>query len=506
MESARKRSAWLRTTSPQSFAPLRGVRQTDVVVIGGGITGLTAALLLKERGKQVTLLEAWRIAEGATGHTSAHLTTELERGYVELSRSFGTAALRRVVSARHAAIAQIAQWVDQHRIDCGFRRVPGYSYAADHAQRRELLRELHDLREVDNEALWVDDVPFVTARGGVRFSNQAELQPVDYLRALAVLVHGQGSVVCEGSPVVEYKDGNPCVVKTATGEVHAEAVVLATHTPVGRTVLHSELIPYRSYVLAARLEGDTQPSGLFWDNDDPYHYVRGYTQPDGARLLIVGGADHKTGQTKDERQHYATLERWTREHFAVSTIDSSWSTELFESVDGLPYVGHLGGERHTFLATGFAGDGLTFGTLAAQAIADELTARANAMMEILSPKRLKPFAAGRRFVRENANVALHFVKDRLRAGDQASVRDLLPGQGGLVTLGGRKVAAFRDDQGKLHTLSAVCQHLKCIVQWNTAERTWDCPCHGGRYAPTGEVLSGPPMHPLSPVDLDDEPK
>jgi glycine/D-amino acid oxidase-like deaminating enzyme/nitrite reductase/ring-hydroxylating ferredoxin subunit len=507
MDSARKRSAWLQSTAPQSYAPLRGSHTADVAIIGAGITGLTTALLLRERGKKVVVLEAFRVGEGSTGYSSAHLTTQLERSYVELTRTFGVGKLRRVVAARHAAISQIAQWVDQLRIDCRFQRLPGYWYANDYTQRGELERELRSVREVDSDAQWLDEVPLVRSRGAIRFQNQAEIQPVSYLRSLALSVHSDTeSFVCEGSPVVEIHDGVPCVVKTPLGEVRAEHVVMATHTPLGRSVVHTEIAPYRSYVVAVRAPDGELPPGLFWDNDEPYHYIRGAVAQDGTPLLIVGGEDHKTGQTKDERRHYAALERFARDTFRVTTVEQSWSTELFESADGLPYIGHLSADRHTWIATGFAGDGLTFGTLAGQVVADEITGREHDVADVLSPRRRKLLsgskllAGGKRFVRENANVALHFVKDRVSSGDQASVQELLPGQGGLVTIGGKKVAAYRDDQGKLHTCSAVCTHMKCIVQWNPAESTWDCPCHGGRYAPTGEVISGPPIQPLAPFD------
>ncbi len=505
MESAKKRSAWLQDSAPQSFAPLRGSRRTDVLVVGGGITGLTTALLLKERGKSVVLLEASRIAGGASGYTSAHLTTQLERSYRELIKSFGAQPLRRFIDGRKAAVAHIAAWVDQHRIDCDFRRVPGFWYAEDHDQRRDLERELAAVQEVDPEARFTFDVPWVRARAAIAFANQAQLQPVTYLRALAVQVHGDGCFVFEGSPVQSLHDGVPCVAVTPGGEVRADQVVLATHTPIGRTVLHTELAPYRSYVIAATLGDGSPPEALFWDDAEPYHYVRTFQKPDGRRLLVIGGEDHKTGQTKDERRHYAALERYAKERFDLGIIEHSWSTELFDSIDGLPYVGHLGGDRHTFVATGYGGDGLTCGTLAAQVLADELTGRQHPLEGVLSPRRIKPLAGGKRFVRENANVARHFLEDRLKAADQPSLEALVPGQGGLVTIGGKKVAAYRDEHGALHTFSAVCQHLKCIVQWNPAERTWDCPCHGGRYAPTGEVISGPPMQGLTPVGKD-EPK
>ncbi len=506
MESTTSRSAWLRAPASRSYDRMLRRRSVDVIIIGGGITGMTAAALLKERGQRVLVLEAQRIAGGATGHSSAHLTTELELGAQHLIRTFDAARIRALVEGRRRAIDLVAALADQHRIACGFSRVPGWLYAADERQLAELRQEVVATERVDDTAVEVPLVPYVRARGGVRFDDQAIFDPVAFVRGLAAVVDGDGSAVCENSPVIELHDGQPCVVRTPDGEARADAVIIATHTPLGRSVLHTELAPYRSYVMLARPSGEQLPPGLFWDLETPYHYIRGWRDPDGSPWVVVGGADHKTGQRDDTRDCYHELETWARHHLPIGPAETAWSTMLFESIDGLPYVGASPGADHLYVATGFGGDGLSLGALSAMLLADELSGRIHPLAGLLSPKRLSLVRGGKRFLKENANVALHFFKDRLARPDVEHPEVLEPGEGGLIELSGRKVAAYRDPQGELHQLSPVCTHMKCIVQWNQAEKSWDCPCHGARYAPTGEVLSGPTLRPLARIEEPRQPE
>lgn len=301
------------------------------------------------------------------------------------------------------------------------------------------------------------------------------------------------------SRVLRIHDGAQCRVETSDGEVRADAVVVATHTPLGITALHMELEPYSSYVIAARLKSPVpRAASLLWDNDEPYHYVRPHRESTGSPpMIIVGGEDHKTGTETQTHRRYERLEEWTRRNFDVDSVAECWSTELFESVDGLPFVGAIG--SRVFVAAGFAGDGLTFGTMAASMLAARLTGAAHELTDVLKPRRLKLRSSLKRLVKANISVASHFIVDRFAAGERRSLLAVARNSGAIVSVGGRKVAAYRDDAGNLHMLSALCRHMKCLVQWNDTEHTWDCPCHGSRYEATGAVISAPATEPLLPV-------
>jgi glycine/D-amino acid oxidase-like deaminating enzyme/nitrite reductase/ring-hydroxylating ferredoxin subunit len=376
--------------------------------------------------------------------------------------------------------------------------VPAYLYAEREADVAELTRELPAARDAGLSVSFTQEVPLPFAtRGALRVEDQAQLHPRAYLRALAEAVEGDGSHVFERTRVVEVKDGSPCRVLTDRGTVVAEDVVEATTTPLNRVALHTKLYPYRSYALAARLE-QPLPAGLYYDLDDPYHYVRTHPAPgtSGSELLIVGGEDHKVGEASDTQACFARLESWARGRFALGPVVARWSGQVIEPADGLPYIGRNVASRHTWVATGFSGTGMTFGTLSGMVLTDLVLGRPNAWAQLFEPGRVKPAASAKDFVQENADVAFHWVADRLSRAQGASLADVPAGEGRILSVEGRKVAVYREPGGGCHAVSPVCTHLGCHVHWNGAERSWDCPCHGARFSPTGRVLNGPAMKDL----------
>jgi nitrite reductase/ring-hydroxylating ferredoxin subunit len=298
-----------------------------------------------------------------------------------------------------------------------------------------------------------------------------------------------GGTIHENSPVVEVGDD---AVQVAHGPcVRAGAVVDATHTPVGLVAsIQTRITAFTSYVIAARLDRPAE-AALFWDTEDPYHYVRNQ----GADGLLVGGEDHRTGREEEPAARLARLEEWTRKRFPVRSIEARWSHELFEPADGVPYIGALPGSPSRFVAAGFSGTGMTYGTVAARLLCDLLTDGASPLEAVYSPRRVKPLAAARPMAEENLRVGWRFVVDRV-AGLAARPAPLEPDSGRIERVGGRPRAVYRDVRGDLHVLSARCTHLRCLVAWNDLEKTWDCPCHGGRFHATGKPLYGPPTRGL----------
>ncbi|WP_375757030.1 FAD-dependent oxidoreductase [Corallococcus exercitus] len=494
------KSLWTVTTLPRDFPSLPGDLDVDVAIIGGGIAGLTTAWLLKRAGKKVAVLEMHRILSGQTGQTTAHLTELLDTPYTTLLKDFGEKGAHLAASSSRAAIEQIASLVESLSIECGFTRVPGFRYAETETELRELLHEVSAARQVGLLASFTKEVPLpFPIKGALRVEDQAVFHPRQYLLSLADRIPGDGCHLFEDTKVLDIHDGTPCRVLTEKGTVTARAVVEATTTPLNRVAMHTKLYPYRTYAVAAPLEGPLEP-GQYYDSRDPYHYIR-TQQVDSVPYVIVGGEDHKVGSEEDTASCFAELEAYTRERFPVKRITHRWSGQVIEPADGLPYIGRNVGSRHVYVATGFSGTGMTFGTLAGMVVSDLILGNQNPYAALYEPGRVKPKAGARDFIQENAEVAFRFVADRLSKPDGHQLADVAPGEAKILEVEGRKVAVYREEDGTAHAVSPVCTHLGCHVHWNNAERTWDCPCHGGRFSPTGRVLNGPAVKDLSSVKL-----
>ena len=471
----------------------------DVAIIGGGITGVTAALLLKRGGLRVAVIEAQRIGDGVTGATTAHLTTMLDARYADLRKTFGQEKTKLVVDSVRHAIRSIGRLASEHGIACDYVTVPGFLYAEPGQDTVAIEAEIETMRSLGLPVSAVSSIPLpIAPAAALRVEEQAQFHPLKYLVGLAGQIEGDGSAIFENSRVDTIDDGEPCQVHTAGGIISATAVLMATHTPINELLLtHARVTPYRSYVLALDA-GDIAPDALLWDVADPYHYTRSATI-DGRRLLIVGGEDHKTGQEDDTTAPFARLRSYAKARFGQREVVRQWSAQLYEPADGLPYIGRQLGKQHIFMTAGYSGTGMTFGTIAAEIIAGEILGAPSQWGALYDSKRLSIGSGGAQIVKEGLNVAVAaiagFVHD-----DGGDVESIQPGEGKIIRRDGVQVAAYRDEHGALTMLSPRCTHAGCIVGWNTAERSWDCPCHGGRFAATGSVLEGPPTAPLAPYE------
>jgi glycine/D-amino acid oxidase-like deaminating enzyme/nitrite reductase/ring-hydroxylating ferredoxin subunit len=500
--SKQTESLWRATSDSPHFEPLRGDLHVDVAIVGAGITGLTAALLLAERGRSVAVLERDSVGAGETGNTTAHLTVALDARYHYIRRKYGAEEAKLVADASRAAIEKIAELVQRYSIDCHFRRLPGYLYTEKRKDVSELKNEAAAACEAGLDARWTTDVPLPFAtRGAVLWPNQAQFHPGRYLAALASHARAAGVQIFEQSAANGIEDGEPCVVETPYGRVTAGAVFMATNVPIsGFTHVHTLAAAYRTYAIAFE-EAGPHPDGLFWDTADPYHYTRWQETEEGT-FLIVGGEDHRVGEEEDTEGCFATLAAYANESFGSHPERYRWSGQIIEPHGGLPLMGRSG---NLYVSTGYSGQGMTFGTVGAMVTSDLITGVANRWAELFDHQRVRPHATTREFITENLHFPAHLIPDRLTSHDvEAKSTDALEaGEGKILELDGKKVAAYRDDGGRLHCVSPVCTHMKCDVAWNGVEKSWDCPCHGSRFTPDGDVMNGPAHQPLTKIELDE---
>jgi glycine/D-amino acid oxidase-like deaminating enzyme/nitrite reductase/ring-hydroxylating ferredoxin subunit len=509
--TAKQTSVWVDTApAPRLHPQLDGDVRADVAVIGGGIVGITTALLLAEAGSSVVLLEAGRLAGGTSGFTTAKVSSQHGLIYDTLRSKHGLETARRYGEANEAALAWIAARVARDGIDCDFRRQPSFAYVTSARDRQRVEQEAEAAIAAGLPATLVEETPLPYAvEAAVRFEHQAEFHPRKYLFALVdKLAAIDGVRIFERSHAVEVgsRDGRQ-VVKGPGGHVLAERVIVATHYPfLDRSFAFARLHPTRSYAIACRIAG-APPTGMHISGDSPTRSIRAI--PMGGRnsddeLLMVGGEGHKTGTESDTELRYERLEAFAREHWDVRSVEHRWSAQDPITLDQLPYVGQLTPRNdEVLMATGFAKWGMTGGTAAALLLADLALGRPAMWADLFDPNRLTVRQSLPRLVKENAQVAARFVGDRLRHADKRPLENLRPGEGAIVEHDGEQVAAARDEDGTLHAVSARCTHLGCLVSWNNAERSWDCPCHGSRFAPDGTVLEGPAVHRLESKPLGD---
>jgi glycine/D-amino acid oxidase-like deaminating enzyme/nitrite reductase/ring-hydroxylating ferredoxin subunit len=484
----------------------------DVCVVGAGIAGLTTAYLLAEEGRSVVVLEAGTMASGETARTTAHLVNALDDRYFEIESMHGEKGARLAAESHTAAIDRIEAIVAKEKIDCEFERLDGYLFVPPGESKEVLDKELEAVHRAGlTEVERTERAPLGRFDTGacLRFPRQAQFHPLKYLRAVAQAIEKKGGRIFNKTHAKGFKDGAPGQVTTDQGGhiVSAGAIVVATNTPVNDWVaIHTKQAAYRTYVIGLRIPKGSVTKALYWDTPDPYHYVR-LQEAGKYEVLIVGGEDHKTGQADDGDNddgdnmdaRFDRLEAWTRERFPTAAgVDFRWSGQIMEPIDGLAFIGRNPGDKHIYVVTGDSGNGMTHGTIAGILLTDLILGRQNEWESLYDPSRISLRAAPE-FAKENLNVAAQFG-DYATAGDVEKVREIAPGTGALLRDGLKKVAVYRDPQGKLHKRSAICPHLGCIVDWNSTEKSWDCPCHGSRFDPHGKVLNGPAIGGLGPAD------
>jgi glycine/D-amino acid oxidase-like deaminating enzyme/nitrite reductase/ring-hydroxylating ferredoxin subunit len=463
----------------------------DILIIGGGITGLTTALLLQQEGKKCLVAEGQTLGFGTSGGTTAHLNTLVDATYPTIEDNFGKQGARQVANATAGAIALVESLTKKYQISSGF----SYQTAWLYAQEEQHIEQLDQVYEASRRAgLTVEQadtipVPF-SFKKAYRFGGQGQIHASNYLLGLAEAFEKAGGVIVQRCLVQDLTHDDPLRATTSIGDIRARQVVYATHQPPGISIFNFRLAPYRSYASAFTLKNDNYPQGLAYDSKENYNYFR-TQESDGQRYVIAGGFDHKTGHEDNTEQIFAELEAYQRAHFEVAEFAYRWSSQYYESVDGLPYIGSFPGQDGVYLGTGFGGNGVTYGTVTAMILCDMLLGRPSPYEEVFSPARIKPVASFTNFVKENADVVSMFVGKRFSYEKITELADLAPGEAKTVKWEGTTLALYKDENSRVYALDPVCPHAKCIVVWNSGEKSWDCPCHGARYAVDGGLLTGP---------------
>ncbi|MCA1841725.1 MAG: FAD-dependent oxidoreductase [Actinobacteria bacterium] len=494
-------SVWLATAPPVPFPSLEGQRRVDVAVIGGGITGLTTALLVQRAGSSVALIERRRIATGTTGFTTAKVSALHGLTYADLIARHGEDRARVYAEANQAAVERIATLVDELDINCDFERQTAYTYTQQDEHQAEIVAEVEVAGRLGLPARYVEDadLPF-PIRAAIRLDGQAQFHPRRYCQALALAISSPSTILEETRAVDIEERGDHAVVHTDRGDVVADQVVIATLLPfLDRGGFFAKAHPTRSYAAAIRVR-DGVPAGMYLSVESPVRSIRPLAL-DGERGLVVGGGGHRTGDDEDTDHFYADLESWARRTFDVVSVEHRWSAQDYVTVDSMPYVGRSPRTTRTFVATGFKKWGMTNGTAAAMVLADLLAGKDNPWAAALDARRIGDPRTVGQLVKDNVTVARHFVGDRVNhLRTRSAVADLQPLTGGVVRVDGKIVGAYRDGDGIVHAVSLTCTHLGCHLSWNSAETSWDCPCHGSRFDIDGAVIEGPAVEPLPRIE------
>ncbi|TGP85996.1 MULTISPECIES: FAD-dependent oxidoreductase [unclassified Mesorhizobium] len=502
------RSLWMKIDVYPDAPKFLGKKSCDTVIIGSGIAGLSVAYELSSTGHKVIVIDRGAIAGGMTSRTTAHLAPICDDGLSALINLRGEETARLFQESQEAAVARIQQNVEELAIDCNFRRLDAFLFPAMgvglEEARDQRKQEFDAARKVRAAAELVTGVPlkgFETAPV-LRYPNQATFHPLRYLRGLATAIRDKGGRMFANSPVIsveELREGRVLVSTVNGGVIEAASAVVATNSPINdRFQLHTKMSPYRTYAMAFTLPRGDIPDALFWDTGDPYHYVRMDPGPGSVDYLIAGGADHKSGEADDGDVRFEAIEAWIRALVpALGNEVTRWSGQVLDTIDYCAFIGLNPGSKSVYVVTGDSGQGMTHGALSGMLLKDLIVGKENPLAAVYEPSR-KMSSGVVNYVRENLS-AVKNLAGYLLPGELKSLKELVPGQGGILREGIHKIAACRDRSGKLHLLSPVCTHSGCEVVWNSTEQCWDCSCHGSHFAPDGTVLNGPAVAPLEPA-------
>lgn len=506
-------SYWIDSAEPLLYTPVNSDMETDVLIVGGGIAGLTTAYCLAQSGRRIILLEDGALGSGESGRTTAHITYALDDRYYDLENIFGEEKTALAAQSHKAALEWVAGTVTTLNINCNFKRVDGYLFTHPTDKEENLDKEFEATQRAGLPTEMVTQLPgFPAGRAirGIRYPQQGQFHILKYLKGLAEEIIKLGGKIYTNSRAESIDKRGA----TANGHtISANHVVVATNTPINDWVtMHTKQWPYRTYVIAAKVPKGILPYAQWWDtgNQDskwvakPYHYTRLEPFDDNHDLLISGGEDHKTGQADEEHipeeQRYNNLFKWTREHFPYfDEILYKWSGQVMEPVDALGFIGKNPGDDNIYIITGDSGNGMTHGTLGGLIVSDLINGNENPWADIYSPSRIT-FHTALDYLKEVGNMTLRMIQDWLSSDEVKEISDLPPGKGAIISKGLKKLAVYKGEDDNLHICSGICPHMGGILQWNDDEKSFDCPLHGSRFTAFGTLVNGPAITDLKKLE------
>lgn len=493
-------SLWnVRNQSPEYPSISSGV-ETDVLVAGGGITGLTTALLLQQKGLNVVVVERNMLASGTTGASTGHITSAIDFYYHKLIKNIGLDSSKEVYMATVKARKLIENLIATHNIkDANYENIPA-TYFADKVEQIDALQK--EKEAMLNVGLATQELPDLALKGSLaQFSvpNQGMMDTVGYIKGLAKAFVSGGGQIFEFSPVEDFHHvKDKWHIKSGEYFIVADHMVHATHTPMNINPVQMEMVPYNSYAMVVKTKAEIK-KGLFYDFHDPYHYIRSCYVGDEL-CYMIGGTDSKTGKKNEQKKQLKKLEEYIHYKFGIEKIHYAWSSIFFEPANHLPYIGKNPLGKNSYIATGFSGDGLTFGTISAMIISTQIADGYHHLEDIFNPSRVE-FNALPFILKENLNTLEHLIADRVVIENEQII-NLTEGKGIIIKHNEQTVGISMDENRELHAVLPVCPHMKCIVQWNDSEHTWDCGCHGSKFSGTGKAIAGPTLADLPPVLID----
>lgn len=501
------KSIWNQFADTYEYPVMKGDTEADVAIIGAGVTGISTAYLLAQRGYKVVVLESLKVGGGTSSHSTGNLYSTIDKNLGHLKEKYDTNAIRQVVSSRAAALDLMEKWIRVNNIDCDFKRQAWYLYSTTEDMDDQIREEFEAAKDAGVEVKWAEpsELPYQVKKA-IRVSGQAQLNPMRYVQGLANIAAKGSCRIFEDTRVTEVDEEDELVrLHTTRGTVTARFAVHATHIPKGIMPVQLSLDMYREYGIAYEIGDKKFPSGIFWG----YHYneqkysTRLYER-EGRRFLMIIGEPHRVGQADSNKECIRKLEAFAHEHFGLTDPAFRWGGQNYKPVDLLPYIGPKSSGSRVHIATGFSTDGLVYGTLAAMIITDAIDGKENPWKDLYEAHRFRPVKGAKEFVKNMGNTAKQYLRNLPGMTDEADFSDIRPGQGVIVEKNGHKIGAYRTEQGELQLVSAVCTHMKCIVNWNNAEKTWDCPCHATRFRTDGTVLEGPAFDPLERIRRDEK--
>lgn len=507
-------SYWNDSSEPLVYSKLGADKRTDVLVIGGGIAGLTSAYCLSKSGKKVILLEDGYLGSGESGRTTAHITYALDDRYYDLEKFFGEDKAKLIAQSHQTALNWIKGIVEKENINCNFKNVDGYLFLNPTDKEENLNKEFESTQKVGLPTEMVNTIPgFIPQyqQKAIKYPLQGQFHIMHYLKGLAeAIINNGGEIYTESRAEKISKTG-----AISNGfNINANHIVVATNTPVNDIfTMHTKQWAYRTYVISAKIPKGKLPYAMWWDTGNqeskwvakPYYYVRLEPLDDDYDLLISGGEDHKTGQADQEgvleNKRYENLISWTKQHFPhFSEIAFKWSGQVMEPVDSLAFIGKNPGDENIYIITGDSGNGMTHGTIGGILISDLINDINNPWEKVYDPSRITLKTADD-YAKEAGNMIYTMVKDWLSPGEISDFSDIKAGSGTVISKALNKIAAYRDEDGNLHTCTGVCPHLGGVLQWNNDEKTFDCPLHGSRFTPYGVLVNGPSNSDLKKIKL-----